>query len=225
MSRNPQHCYFYFIFLAVLDSTNKYLKHFTSQNRSKHWRICGIGNRICGIQNSLFNLFFTKWSPAISISITTLISYQLKYQTFDLNSCRPNFDPNSCQTCPISTQYPTTISIPLSPNLISIPVKHPFSISTHNFDLNSCQPNFDLNTQLRSQFLSTQLRSQFLSNIPIFDLERPNFDLSSCQPNFNLNSCQTYPTSIPTFPNVRWLCFPTPNKKLNELTQSSGDRY
>ena len=53
--RNPQLCLFSLIFFADFDSTNKYFKHCTAQNRFKNSRICGIRKRICGIQNSLWN--------------------------------------------------------------------------------------------------------------------------------------------------------------------------
>ena len=46
----------FWIFFAVMNSTNKYLKHCSAQKSSKNRRICGIRKRICGIQNSL-------WSP------------------------------------------------------------------------------------------------------------------------------------------------------------------
>ena len=53
-SRNPQRCYFSFIFFAVLDFTNKYLKHCTCQNRPENRRICEIRILyLSGIQNIL----------------------------------------------------------------------------------------------------------------------------------------------------------------------------
>ena len=53
LSRNSQHCYFSLIFFAVLDFTNKYLKHCTAQNRSKNTfaesrTICRIHKQIIG---------------------------------------------------------------------------------------------------------------------------------------------------------------------------------
>ena len=56
LSRNPHHCYFSLISFAVIVSKNRYLKHCSAQNRSKNRQVCGIRNRVCGIQNSL-------WSP------------------------------------------------------------------------------------------------------------------------------------------------------------------
>ena len=55
LSRNPQHSYFSLVFFAVLDSTNKYLKDCTAQNRFKNRQVCGIRNRLRGIQNPLWN--------------------------------------------------------------------------------------------------------------------------------------------------------------------------
>ena len=55
LSRNPQ-LYYFFDLLRCLDSTNKNLKHSTAQNhRTKNRRNCGIRNRICWIQNVLWN--------------------------------------------------------------------------------------------------------------------------------------------------------------------------
>ena len=58
--RNPQHCYNSLIFFAVLDSTNKYLKHCTVQNLSKKGEFAESltvfresSRRLCGIHKQI----------------------------------------------------------------------------------------------------------------------------------------------------------------------------
>ena len=43
------------LLFAVFDCTNKNVKHCTAQNISENRRFCGIRNRTCGMQNSLWN--------------------------------------------------------------------------------------------------------------------------------------------------------------------------
>ena len=70
LSRNSQLCYFSLIFFAVLDSTNKYLKHGTAQTCSKNRQFCGIQNSLWNPHSNNKTLLYLNWAIADSATVS-----------------------------------------------------------------------------------------------------------------------------------------------------------
>ena len=148
LSRNPQLCYFSLIFFTVLDSTNKYLKHSTAQNCSKHSPICGIRHRIPYLRN-----------PEQFVESTN--KYGLVRVNTDIG-----IDKLSCcgiRNCKWNQQIVSGILI-LFMDSVYINLSFIYWVVTRKINLNYYIGQLPVEIpNVWSQFRSSQLRSQILS--------------------------------------------------------------